>query len=130
MANIEIVPVADGPYDLNALGQAQGDPRFGDIRIGGYTFPDTTITLAKTYFPPPNGVTAAGDVELNTGLNFEIGSTYDLYSVVLHETGHSLGLNEAPNPAEVMAIDYGGVRNRAAAGRYCGNSGDLRAKNS
>src|SRR5271157_2967406 len=110
VANINIVPVSDGPYDYNTLGLAQGDPRFGDIRFGGYTFPDTTITLAQTCFPPPNGSTAAGDVEINTSMNFNIGSTYDLYSVVLHETGHSLGLNEAPNPAEVMAIDYGGLR--------------------
>ena len=120
VANINIVPVADGPYDLNTLGLAQGDPRFGDIRIGGYPFPDTTITLAQTYFPPPQGSTAAGDVELNTSMNYNIGSTYDLYSVVLHETGHSLGLNEAPNPAEVMAIDYGGVRTGLEPGDIAG----------
>ena len=78
VANINIVPVSDGPYDLNTLGLAQGDPRFGDIRFGGYAFLDTTITLAQTYFPPPNGSTAAGDVELNTSMNFNIGSTYDL----------------------------------------------------
>src|SRR5271157_1832649 len=120
VANINIVPVSDGPYDYNTLGLAQGDPRFGDIRFGGYTFPDTTITLAQTCFPPPNGSTAAGDVEINTSMNFNIGSTYDLYSVVLHETGHSLGLNEAPNPAEVMAIDYGGLRTGLEPGDIAG----------
>ena len=120
VANINIVPVSDGPYDLNTLGQAQGDPRFGDIRFGGYAFLDTTITLAQTYFPPPQGSTAAGDVELNTSMNFNIGSTYDLYSVVLHETGHSLGLDEAPNPAEVMAIDYGGLRTGLQPGDIAG----------
>ncbi len=120
VANINIVPVSDGPYALNTLGLAHGDPRFGDIRFGGYTFPDTTITLAQTYFPPPNGSTAAGDVEINTSMNFNIGSTYDLYSVVLHETGHSLGLNEAPNPAEVMAIDYGGLRTGLEPGDIAG----------
>ena len=120
VANINIVPVSDGPYDLNTLGLAQGDPRFGDIRFGGYPFLDTTITLAQTYFPPPNGSTAAGDVELNTSMNFNIGSTYDLYSVVLHETGHSLGLNEAPNPAEVMATDYGGLRTGLEPGDIAG----------
>ena len=29
---------ADGPYDFNASGINQGDPSFGDIRIGGYNF--------------------------------------------------------------------------------------------
>ena len=120
VANINIVPVSDGPYALNTLGLAQGDPRFGDIRFGGYPFLDTTITLAQTYFPPPNGSTAAGDVEINTAMNFNIGSTYDLYSVVLHETGHSLGLNEAPNPADVMATDYGGLRTGLEPGDIAG----------
>ena len=120
VANINIVPVADGLYPLNTLGLSQGDPRFGDIRFGGYAFLDTTITLAQTYFPPPQGSTEAGDVELNTSMNFNIGSTYDLYSVVLHETGHSLGLDEAPNPAEVMATDYGGVRDGLQPGDIAG----------
>ncbi len=120
VANINIAPVADGPFDLNTLGLAQGDSRFGDIRLGGYSFPDTTVTLAQTYFPPPQGSTAAGDVEINTSMNYNIGSTYDLYSVMLHETGHSLGLNEAPNPAEVMATDYGGLRTGLEPGDIAG----------
>jgi len=120
VANINIVPVSDGTYDYNALGLAQGDPRFGDIRVGGYALPDTTTILAQTCYPPPNGSTAAGDVEINTSMNYNIGSTYDLYSVVLHETGHSLGLDEAPNPAEVMATDYGGIRTGLEPGDIAG----------
>ena len=66
VANINVVYTLDGGEEFNALGQSQGDPRFGDIRIGGYNFHSATV-LAQSYNPPPNGVTASGDVEIDTG---------------------------------------------------------------
>src|SRR5271165_4798300 len=120
VADINIVPVADGPYDENTLGLAQGDPRFGDIRIGGYPYVDNTTTLSLTYFPPPQGSTAAGDVEINTAMPYAIGSDYDFYSVMLHEFGRSLGLDAPTNPAEVMYINYQGIRTGLAPGDIAG----------
>jgi hypothetical protein len=90
-ANINIVPVSDGAYSENALGAQQGDSRFGDIRVGGDVLANDTQTLAQTYYPPPLGSTAGGDVEINLGMSYGIGSQFDQYSVVLHETCHALG---------------------------------------
>src|SRR5262249_14996067 len=72
VATLDIALFSDGPFDENSLGQAQGDSRFGDIRIGGYAFAGDSHTLAQTYFPPPNGVTAAGDIEINTSMDWNI----------------------------------------------------------
>lgn len=107
-ADINIVPVADARYDENALGASQGDPRFGDIRIGGVAMGEQKI-LAQTYYPPPQGTTAGGDVEINLSMNYGIGRDFDLFSVVLHETGHSLGLGHPSSSSEVMRAVYGGV---------------------
>ena len=120
VANINIGLVSDSNHDLNTLGQAQGDPRFGDIRFGGYAFPNNTTTLAQTFYPPPNGSTESGDVEVNTAMNFNAGSTYDFYSVMQHETGHSLGLDHATNPADVMYYQYQGVRTGLVSGDIAG----------
>jgi hypothetical protein len=108
-SNLNFTQVSDGPYDFNASGIGQGDPKFGDIRIGGYRFGETS-TIARTYGPPPNGQTGAGEVELNTSYNFAPGSNHDFQTVILHEVGHSLGLGESPRPSSVMYTYYQGAR--------------------
>jgi hypothetical protein len=119
-ANINIALVGDSGLPFNTPGQAQGDPRFGDIRFAGYAFPGDTTTLARTYYPPPDGGTGAGDDEINTTMSFNLGSDYDLYSVMLHETGLALGLAEIAQPAEVMDGIYEGVRSGLSAGDLAG----------
>ncbi|KAJ3051880.1 hypothetical protein HK102_011981, partial [Quaeritorhiza haematococci] len=120
VANINIVPIADGPYRVNALGASQGDARFGDIRIGGTAIAGNQQTLAQTYFPPPQGSTAGGDVEVNLNMKYAIGSDFDLFSVVLHETGHSLGLDHPTSGKVVMRPVYGGVVTTLDAGDIAG----------
>ena len=123
VANINIAQVADAGLPFNTPGLAQGDPRFGDIRFAGYAFPDDTTTLARTYFPPPDTGTGSGDDEINTTMGFNLGSDYDLYSVMLHETGLALGLAEVTNPTEVMYGIYTGIRTGLAAGDIAGIQG-------
>ena len=109
VANINVVPVADSSAPFNTQGLSQGDPRFGDVRIGGYNFQSSTV-LAQSYNPPPNGLTGAGDVEINTGFYWGPNAPYDLYSVLIHETGLALGMGETTAPTAIMNRIYGGVR--------------------
>ncbi|MDR3638088.1 MAG: DUF4214 domain-containing protein [Isosphaeraceae bacterium] len=124
VANITIVPVSEsGAWPLWTTGQTQGDPRFGDIRFGGANFNDNQ-TLAQSFSPPPAGATetAYGNVEINTAMPWNIGSNYDLYSVMLHETGLALGLSEPPPGGAdvVMNTIYGGVRTWLMPGDIAG----------
>ena len=86
--------VPDGGEPVGSSGDQQGDPRFGDIRIGAV--PLSSSVLAVTFLPPPaNGGTEAGDILLNSNVNWQINSNYDLMTVVAHEFGHALGLGES-----------------------------------
>ena len=105
--NFAVVP-DDGRRRARGVDE-QGDPEFGDIRIGGYNF--GCSTLALTYQPPPvNNFSIAGDMTFNTGQAFNIGSTYDLFTVAMHEFGHALGLNESSVAGAVMYGTYTGRR--------------------
>jgi len=76
--------------------------------------------FAQTYYPPPNGQTGAGDVEINTGFTWGPNAPYDFASVVLHETGHSFGLKDLQNSPSVENTQYGGVRSGLMPGDIAG----------
>ncbi|MGF1581080.1 MAG: matrixin family metalloprotease [Gemmataceae bacterium] len=92
--DLNFTVVSDNGANLGSGAYQQGDPNFGDIRIGGYDFGTGIDTLAQAYLPQPiNNFSIAGDIILNTGQDY--GSNpgdFDLYTVSLHEMGHALGL--------------------------------------
>src|SRR5262249_10191015 len=87
--NLNFFVVSDSGAAIGSGNYQQGDPTMGDIRIGGYSI--GTGILAQAYMPPPsNNYSIAGDIQFNTSYTFNIGSTYDLFTVTAHEIGHTL----------------------------------------
>ena len=112
--NINLALVTDGGEPVGTSGDQQDDPRFGDIRIGAVPLP--AGVLAETFLPPPaNGGTAAGDILLNSNINWQINSNYDLQTVVAHEFGHALGLGESSVSTAVMYGTYTGIKQSLAS---------------
>ena len=70
-----------------------------DAHGDGYPFDGPGGVLAHTFFPaPPNPEPIAGDMHFDDSESWHIGSDTDLFSVALHELGHSLGLGHADDP--------------------------------
>ncbi len=105
--NLAVVP-DDGAVFGSGIFE-QGDPLMGDIRIGGYNFGNNYLALADLP-PPANNYSIAGDITFNTGQAWNIGSTYDLFTVATHEFGHALGLGHSTSVLAEMYPTYGGAK--------------------
>jgi hypothetical protein len=107
-SNINLALVSDGGEPVGTSGNQQDDPRFGDIRIGA--IPLGPGVLAETFLPPPaNGGTDAGDIILNSSINWQINNNYDVMTVMAHEFGHALGLGDSTVAGSVMYGTYSGI---------------------
>jgi hypothetical protein len=110
--NLNVGLVGDGGQAFGSPGAAQADSRYGDIRIGGTAL--ASDVLAVTAPPDLLGSTWAGDVVLNTLQQFLRGGTggstgYDLFTAMLHEAGHSFGMENSSASTSAMS-NFQGVR--------------------
>ena len=103
-SNINVGVVGDSGLAFGTPGLPQGDPRFGDIRVGAA--PLGPGVLAVTVPPSPMGGTWIGDVFFNSDVAYGPGGP-DVFSVAVHEAGHALGLDHNPDPLSVMNAAYG-----------------------
>jgi hypothetical protein len=116
-ADLNIGLVADGGQPFGTPGAIQGDPRFGDVRIGAAALSANEVASSQPYNPAAG--TLSGDVLLNTEYPFGLqqANAYDLYTVALHEAGHVFGFpDETTDPTSVMYRDYLGPRTGPSAG--------------
>lgn len=102
-ANLTFTEVADLGEDFNAAQLS------GDIRFGGHAFDGANGTLAHGYYPPNNGVSAAGDIHFDTAETWKIGfggGGFDIFQVAAHEIGHALGFAHTAVPNSLMNPSY------------------------
>jgi hypothetical protein len=73
----------------------------------GYPFDGPGGVLAHTFYPvPTNPEPIAGDMHFDEAESWKIGANVDVFSIALHESGHSFGLGHSDNPGDVMYPYY------------------------
>ncbi len=117
-SNLSIGLRNDRSDSFGTVGLPVRDPRFGDIRVGA--FPQSQSVLANAVPFSSQSGTWAGDLLLNSDVDFvwndwgsgtpQSASEVDLFSVLLHEAGNSLGIADNANPASVMFQSYSGPK--------------------
>jgi hypothetical protein len=110
-ADLSVGLVDDDGSAIGTAGRTQHDLRFGDIRVCGRPLASDVVSV--TVPPGPATGTRGGDITINTAQPINIGGgvgKYDLYTCMLQETGHALGLSNDPDINSPMYEWYQGVR--------------------
>ncbi len=115
-SNINLGVVPDGGQPIGTAGPAQGDARFGDIRVGAAPLPSDVVAITSSFDPAAG--TLSGDIIFNSKYDFnpnDAGS-YDLFTVALHESGHVFGFADSSDPTSFMYDVYQGPKAGLDAG--------------
>lgn len=102
VADIQFLQVTDG-------GGAFNNEPVADIRIGAHVFDGQSGTLAHAFFPPPNGLYAAGDTHFDSEEIWSCTSangSLNIGIVALHEFGHAIGLEHENTDVAIMNPFY------------------------
>ena len=106
---VTLIEVEDDGSPLGTFGSPQHDPRFGDVRIGAAELDGINPAfIAYTNLPSAIG-TSGGDIKLDLKRDWSCDpqhSGIDVFSLAIHEFGHSLGLDHDNASDTVMYPNY------------------------
>ena len=103
-ANLNIGLVADSGAAFGVAGASQHDGRFGDIRVGAHSMAPDVLSISVPNDPALSS-TLTGDVFINKSDNFS-SKGLDILGVLLHESGHVLGIGETADSKSPMYAKY------------------------
>lgn len=102
-SNVNFTLAGDSGLPVGVLGFKQGDPRFGDIRIGAISMANDVLAVANPYDAFVAN-TWVGDVFLNSAAiaSLTADSASQLLAVMLHEAGHTVGVSHSDDASSPM----------------------------
>lgn len=116
VTNVNVRVVSDNGAAFGAAGPVQGSAYYGDIRISARPLSANVIAVS-TPFDVFNSW--AGEIVVNSDKLFAQGDAagrYDLYTALVQEAGHALGLDNSPDTSSVMYTTYTAARTGLSAG--------------